>query len=457
MKKFLFMFLFAAAVASAFTFVVAEEGAGGDKKFVIHGEIRQRADFNDNFTDFTEDSDDSFLFFPYRARIGAEGHFGKGVIGYVEFQNFGRWGDTLPTKGGFGPVFGDNETNPFSFTGDRFNTTVDAENNFENNVKLYEAWIALTKIRGTNFSLKFGRQEIVKGTEMLLGDNDFYNGTSHDGAMAGWAWDNFDLDVWWTRPFQTPFGVFFNPPNHQSVNFYGAWAQWAKFESGADVAAYALLYDDGSTDTIPPSARRSFWTIGGRTGRDITGRNAFNWNAELAIQRGDQTIGPGLGDTKDIKASALEGMLQYNLHSGSLDQRFQVVAATATGDDDGGATTDAETFDPLFQDSHARYGWSDIFTLSNLTAFSLGYNVHYRDHWFGGDVWNFKLAEEDPATTEDDLGQEVDFWWKYQYSPNTQVTFAGVWFSPGDAIDAALSPVNTDSGIRLVGNLRLRF
>ena len=57
MKKFLFMFLLAAAVAGAFTFALAEEPTQGEeeKKFVIHGEVRQRADFIDNFTISTSD------------------------------------------------------------------------------------------------------------------------------------------------------------------------------------------------------------------------------------------------------------------------------------------------------------------------------------------------------------------------------------------------------------------
>src|SRR5436309_115607 len=112
MKKFLYMFLLAAAVASAFSFVLAaEDESMGEKKFVLHGEIRERGDYNDNLSDFTDDSSDSFLFFPYRARIAAEGQFSKDVMGYIEFQSFGHWGDVTPIKGfQFGPVFGDNET-----------------------------------------------------------------------------------------------------------------------------------------------------------------------------------------------------------------------------------------------------------------------------------------------------------------------------------------------------------
>jgi len=457
MKKLLFMFLLAAAVASAFTFVVAaDENMEEGKKFVIHGEIRERADFSDNLLDFTSEFDDSFLIFPYRARIGAEGHFGKNVVGYVEFQNFGEWGDVHPPKGGSDLPFGnDNENNLVGATPP---FAQDVSTGSFNEVQMYQGWIALNDIRGSNFSLKFGRQEIVKGSEMLLGDKDFYAGLSHDGAMGTWNWDKFNLDVWWTRPSQSFDGS--GTPDHQNVNFYGAWVDWAKFENQANVSAYALYYEDGRRVSVLDAARRAFWTIGGRTGRDVTGRNAFNWNAELAYQTGDQQDPAGLGfdDTKSIKALAFEGMLEYNLHSGSLDHRFHVSYVSATGDNDP-TDQDAEAFDPLFQDSHARYGYSDLFQLSDLNAVSLGYNVRYHDSQFGGDVWSFKLAEDITVGTssEDDLGSELDLWWKYQYSKNAQVTFAGAWFKPGNFIDAALAPISTDNGTRLYGNLRLRF
>ena len=47
---------------------------------MLHGEIRQRADYEDNLTDFSSDFDDSFLMFPYRVRIAAE-DFTKDVVG----------------------------------------------------------------------------------------------------------------------------------------------------------------------------------------------------------------------------------------------------------------------------------------------------------------------------------------------------------------------------------------
>jgi len=470
MKKFLFMFLLVAAVASAFTFVVAQTDQtndSGEKKFVLHGEIRQRANYEENLTDFSDDSDDSFLIFPYRARIAAEGNFTKNVTGYIEFQAFGVWGDAPPIKGfAFGPVGADpNGGIPFPT-----NASIDQNTNsgqiFGNDVEMYQGYIALNEIGGSQFSLILGRQEIVKGTEMLLGDNDFYSGLSHDAAMGTWQPKKFSLDVWWSRPLQTPAPITVAPPsvpNHDSVNFYGAWLNWNRYDNGVGWAAYLLDYDSAALGGIglPDGSRRQFWTIGARTDREVSGKNGIYWNAELAFQDGDYNNGPDLGDTGSISALGWEGTLGFNLH-GSYDHKFQIVFDMASGDDDP-TNEDAEAFDPLFQDSHDRYGFTDIFTFSDLTVWGLGYHAIMSDTWsWGVDYFNQSLSEDvpaGPAAGEDHLGQELDGWWKMQYTPNTQVLVGAAYFDPGDAIDAVNSAggVDTSAGIRLLAQVRLRW
>lgn len=462
MKKFLFMFLLVAAVAGAFSFVLAEDEAMGEKKFILHGEVRQRADYNDNLLDFSDDSSDSFIFFPYRARIAAEGHFGKNVTGYIEMQGFGFWGDVPPIKDfAFGPV-GSSAPGflgpdiPFVPT----NLLAETNNgqNFSNDIELYQAYVSFNEIGGSKWSVKIGRQEIVRGTEMLLGDNDFYDGISHDGAMASWNAEKFNLDIFYTRPLQSPDAVFdATPPpvipDHQSINFWGAWLDWDRYDSGIGWAGYLLYYDDG-TQIVDPS-RRAFWTFGGRVDRDVTDKSGLFWNAELAVQKGEYNVGPGLGDTGDIKAMAWETMIGWNFH-GNHDSRVRVFWDVASGDDDP-TDTDAQGFDPLFQDSHDRYGLSDRFAFTNLTVWGAGFSMGMSDRssW-GVDFFNQSLTEEDPATGEEQFSQELDAWWKMQYSTNTQIMAGLAYVMPGDEVDALLGE-DGDAGLRLLTQVRLRW
>ncbi len=471
MKKFLFMFLLAAAVAGAFPLALAEEETQGEeKKFVIHGEIRQRADFIDNFYDFNDDWSDSALFFPYRARIAAEGHFSKNVIGYAEFQAFGVWGDAPPEQGGL------NSTWLGSWLGGPLSTP-NVDQNTSNNIlynvndtQLYQAWIGLNEIGGSKFSLKVGRQEIVKGSEMLLGDRDFYSGIAHDGVVGDANYDSFGLDLRWTRPLQgggvIPGYVGWPTtltPDHQSTNFYGAWADFKKIPKNIGLSAYLMRYETGlnwSLISTPALMPYSFYTVGARANKDAeAGKNGFAWNAELAVQSGEfYYTAPGDGD---ISTMGFEGMFGYNLNVGENDHLFKVKYVMASGNLD---TADPdydgskyEKFLPMFQDYHFRYGMTDLFTFSNLTAASLGWKMRMNDHCFGVDYWMFETTEDVyiATGTSTDLASEVDAYWKYQYNPNTQFMAGLAYVMPGDVIEYDYG--YDDAGIRLVGNLRLRF
>ena len=99
MKKVLFGSLLALMAALLFVPAVAGDD-DGEKKISVHGEVRARWEYSENFTDF-RDSDgssyrDSFDFMPYRVRVGVKGEFAKNVSAYVEIQNHGAFGDSFP-------------------------------------------------------------------------------------------------------------------------------------------------------------------------------------------------------------------------------------------------------------------------------------------------------------------------------------------------------------------------
>ena len=148
MKKLLFVMVLALGVVALMT---PPAMAQDEKPFTIHGEVRSRAEFLDNTTDFDKDTDDGGLVWPYRVRLAAEGHFAKNITAWIEFQNAGVFGgDEGPFKNGSGEV------------------------DFGNQAQLYQANVTLGQLWSKNFSLRIGRQEIVAGTELLLGDLDFY-------------------------------------------------------------------------------------------------------------------------------------------------------------------------------------------------------------------------------------------------------------------------------------------
>jgi hypothetical protein len=260
--------------------------------------------------------------------------------------------------------------------------------------------------------------------------------------------------------------------NHQSINFYGVWADFKKIPRQIKLATYLMYFENGNPgptgggDGEPElsTARRAFYTLGVRANKDAEiGKNGFVWNAEVAMQDGDfQRTDTEFGDNGSISAMAFELMLGYNLNAGGSDHLFQGKYVQASGNKYDKKPDKAEAFDPLFQDYHMRYGLSDIFTLSDLTAMSVGWNMTKGNHILGLDYWMYDLSENIIDARDkkiSSLGSEVDAWYKFQYTPNTQIMAGLAYFMPGDVIKYEYDPAGgpTDAGLRLVTNLRLRF
>jgi hypothetical protein len=441
----------------------------GDKKFEVNGEVRFRGDYSDNATDLDSDGvvDDSGLVWPWRVRAGIHGSFTRNVSAHVEFQSFGQAGDlssgTENVSGTPSIIFDPNGVGG-------------------GETQLYQGWVELGDIGGTSFDLRLGRQELVFGNEMLLGDLDFYNGINHDGARAGWQYKKWSLDVFYVENFEDALagttGVTVFPTSNGSgdSSLYGAYATF-KGPKVIGFDAYGLLLnnnEDAFGIVVPgssfPGFREERTTIGGRVYSKYDSN--WSWWAELALQSGEYETG---GVTTDISAQGFEGELAYQWRKARIKPRVHLRYSFFTGDDDD--TDESEAFNPLFQDFHGRYGKFDLFRATNLNALQVGVSWAGRDdrHKFGVNLVQFTSNEETlnagaPGAGvdigEDDLGSELDLYYKYAYTKNVDIMAAIANFSPGDqfetvvASDASpeLSAVtNDDSAMRVYVNTRLRW
>jgi len=433
MKK---LIVFALAVIVGLCFSQPSRAAmeQGDKKFEVTGEVRFRGDYTEDAVDFNADSavDDAGVVWPWRVRAAIHGNFSRNVSAHVEFQNFGFAGD------------GDNGINSFNGSSG-------------GNTELYQGWLELGDIGGGSFDLRMGRQELVYGSEMLLGDFDFYNGATHDGFRAAWQYKKWTLDVFYTKVDDTVgFGPEIFPTSNgpSDTNFYGAYAVFkAPKKLGFD--AYGLILQDATDE------HRT--TLGGR----VYSKWDSNWayGAELAYQTGEFE-----STSTDIKAYGFEGELSYQWRKSKIRPRVYGRYSRYTGDDP--STTDDEAFNPLFQDFHARNGYADAVRATDLDIIRAGVSWSGKDdrHLFGVDLLNFTLNET-AAGADDGVGTELDLYYKYAYSRNVDITAAIASFQPGDIFDSAspTTPVSggavapdvtatgDDSAMRVYVNTRLRF
>jgi len=486
MKKFLFAaFLvvgLAALLAPPVTFAADDE-----KPFTIHGEVRVRGEYNANAQDFADaedpagipsigTNDDQANYWPYRIRIAAEGHFTKNVSVWIEFQNAGVFGGDVIS----GPVK----------TGTVFGFSIDS------GVSMYQGNLTLDKLWSDKFSLQFGREEIVRGNELMLGDLDFYSGLSHDGIVAVWDLKSVDITAFYSRAFEGSVTHFDNflPPDMVDIDskpethhFWGGYATW-NLKKGWIVDAYLLeLRDRAYTSDAPLTVD----TIGGRFAKDVTDKSGLVWNIEYAMQFGEISELSSVGSFEtgaDLSGSVLEGMIGWNFKGKSSVHRVFGRYAEASGNE---ADTDSvpgdkedEGFMPMFGDFHNRLGRGDWFQLtggeptdlgggligsggSGITAWAVGYTGWYgENHTFGAQVWDYALDQETDldftAATAftDELGEAIDIWYGYAYTKNVSFEASISQFDPGDALTSTSSfvtTVNDDSVMRIYGQVRLRF
>lgn len=481
MKKYLFAAFLVVGLAALLA--PPQAFAQEEKPFTIHGEVRVRGEYNNNASDFTDSgtdpglgsNDDQANYWPYRIRIAAEGHFTKNISAWIEFQNAGVFGGDLflgPVKTG----------TPVGFATD-------------SGVMMYQGNLTLNKLWSDVFSLQIGREEIVRGNELMLGDLDFYSGLSHDGFVAVWDLKSVDITGFYTRAFEgsVTHADNFLPPDMlitginaqpQTHHFWGAYATW-NLKNNWVVDAYLLELRDRAYGVDAPS---TVDTIGGRFAKDVTDTAGLVWNIEFAQQFGEYSeLAPASNfeSGADISGSVLEGMIGWNFKGGSAVHRVFARYGWASGNEtEAGPDDEDEGFMPMFGDFHNRLGRGDWFQLTGseptnlggglagtggggIAAFAVGYTGWYKEnHTFGAQVWDYTLDQEtdlEPGageTFEDALGSAVDIWYGYAYSRNLSFEASISQFSPDDALTSAepfVATVNDDSVMRIYGQARLRF
>ena len=414
MKKVLLTVLAGALIGLTFAPARAQDDA--DKKFVFNGEVRARWEYFNNYLDLTDNdesgdpNDDSVSLMPYRAMVGMTGNFEKNVTAHVDLQYVGFFGDEFSPQKDFLPPLGQ------FFTPYQFNTQ---------GVQLYTGWLEIGHIGGSDFGVRGGRQEHTYGTELFMGDNDYYAGLSFDGIRGMWQHGNSDLNFFYYKIAED------NGPNPggqgaaNDSNLWGATYDWTFTNGWGTVGGYALVGQDmnGNGPVFFPDSK--VMTFGARWNRPMMNNdklNMFDWNAEVAMQTGDAGE-PFGGPSVDLSGSIIEAWFGWNF--GSADSHGRVhVGTLITSGEDTSTTDESEDFITYFGDFHAnnRFGdldWVDQFGPSDITDFNVGYQ-----HWFMGGTHSVMIAyhmfaeTEDNGAPEDHIGDEIDLSYNYRFSKN---------------------------------------
>lgn len=454
-RTILFAAVFAMAAASLWTPpATADEH---EQKFKVTGEIRSRFEYAENMADLEDDPnesgvDDSFSFWPYRIRIGIDGQITDSIRAVVDLQNFGNFGSTPPNRGlsfddpfdyyfGGGPDAPTYPGDPSFFAYPHLQSLPSAAG--EDDINLYQGFIEIQKIAGSNIDARIGRQEMPYGTELLLGDNDFYSGLSFDGLRGAWMGEKASANAFY---FKTQENNIFGGPLYNirlpffpayvlgidgtsnDTNLFGATFDWKLSETLGTVGGYYIGHQDLTFDS-------KLNTFGARWNKPVAQEQMFDWNLEVALQSGDFGEPIFGSPALDLSGDIVEGWFGFSIGDG-IRHRFHVGGLIASGDDSD-TDNESEAFTPLYGDIHAygRLGYLDLFNATNITDFNVGYTLGLAEgrHQFGLAYHMFTLTEIFFDGQEDDLGDEIDAWWNWNLNKNFGIQAGIAQLAVGDA------------------------
>jgi hypothetical protein len=452
MKKALLTLVAAAILAAPLAPALADE----DAKFVVNGMIRGRYEYFNNYFDITDSdqpgdaNDDRFSLAPYRVVVGMTGNFTDNVSAHVDLAYAGVFGDEFnPQK--------DVPFNPLPLpVGQGFSPYLFATQG----VQLYQGYIDISKIGGSNFSVRVGRAEHTYGTELFLGDNDYYNGTSFDGVRLMWMAGKNDLNAFYYKLAED--SVF--DTGAVDSNLFGVTYDYAFDGTWGKVGGYVIAAQDlGGIGPIG-SPDSKLYTVGAHWMRPMMSGEGtmakFDWNAEVAFQTGDagDPFGaPGV----DLSGYVGEGWFGWNFGGAKSHGRLHAGVFISSGDDPN-TTDEVEDFNPLFGDYHAYNRLGDLDFIEsgvgphNLTNVNVGYQHWFGDHSFMAAV-HYDLLTEDTGFTSDKLGIEVDLGYTYQYSKNLMFEVNVGQFMPDTGLEEFAGVTASDPVTRLNGGLKLSW
>lgn len=299
---------------------------------------------------------------------------------------------------------------------------------------LHQGYFKVSRLLDAPLSLKIGRQELVYGTQRLVGAVGWSNvGRTFDAGVLSYEGSSVSADLFAARLVST------TAEDDGSQNLFGLYSTWEPAD-GQHLDLFALL--DNDTNDAPgangdPVNRLVRFTPGMTLRGTLSG---VSYELEAAYQTGKKSVVDDT-DRSTIQASLLSGHASYPLIP-ARDFRIGAGYTRLSGDE----TPDDETlgqFNTLFATNHKFYGFMDFFpataTRFGLQDAHLTTSVRLSERVnLAAAVHHFAQAETRPTRTTQTLGQELDFTLTYRFAD--PVTFSAGFssFLPDDGMEAAL-------------------
>jgi hypothetical protein len=357
-----------------------------DARYDVQGNTRTRLEWGD--TDFDRGDGNVRQLLRTKVRITGTPRHDTRVV--VEIQDSRLWGT---------------EFNTFDASGDQ--------------VDFHLAYAELQEVFGKPVRLRLGRQELVYGSQRLMGRGNWGNTPrAYDALVLRLGESN------WVDGFTAKL----DEKGVRDRNLFGLWGNLSLAE-GHEAGPYLLVEHDknsGSERLLRLTGGTRF--TGSRTGR--TG-HVFGYDLEGALQTGEAGF-------DDVFAWMGTATLRYDGPSWTKPE-VRLGFDLYSGDADPG-DGDQEAFNNLFAARHGFFGRMDLFKVfpddnndgGMMDIRLVGEMSASETVRVGLHLHNFTLVED--TVGDKTLGQEADVLVNWAYSDVTEYHWGGSIFVPGDGM-----------------------
>jgi len=280
-------------------------------------------------------------------------------------------------------------------------------------INLYQAYIELGEAWGTAVDLKIGRQEIMLGSEFLVGNGDTageFFGRSFDGITAVYNADTYTVTAIAVKVAENDA---FAGNNDTDTDFYGIYGSYTGRED-MTIDGYWLFVRTGARGD-----GNELHTVGAR----VAGTSGMiDYEVEAAFQSGEASA------TVDYEGVALNAEVGYSFDTDLMPRVF--VGFTHLSGEDGGD----QGFNRLFSDWEYTEHLANA-NLVNVDIIRVGGSLQATEKIAVAAVITiFDTDDEDDVTTNgqnigtDEIGEELGLYAYYSYSEDVNMEFGWARF-----------------------------
>src|SRR5690554_302238 len=290
------------------------------QEFEISAELRRRFEYRHGYKTLADDSLDPAVFVSQRTRLNF-GYKSEKLNAYFSVQNVRVWGDVAT-----------------SAISDK------------NGTAIHEAWAEI--LLNQQFSLKFGRQEIIYDDQRMFGNVGWaQQARSHDALIATFKPNEnnrLDLGLAISAESESLFEIDYNVNNYKSFQYL-----WYHTNLNAVGLSFLALNNGYAFEDVNNEQQVDYnQTFGTHA---TYGENKLKADASVYFQT---------GKIADTKVNAYN--LALNAHY-TINQDFSIGLGGEylSGTDMNTTSNKLESFNPWYGTNHKFNGWMDYFYVGN--------------------------------------------------------------------------------------------